>query len=489
MKAFKYKLLAIGFLVSISVQAQTFDKKVKEKFKVNSDVELVINTSNADVTIETWNKNEVAIEAVMEVEGVEEKEANRILDKWKFKALGNKNRIEVSSGSSHFETYNLDFLSEIDIPEFDIPDVDMPDIDIHIPHFDMPDLSEIAEFDYDAYKNDSTYLGKYKIKISKQVEKFKNSEWKHEMDSIWNSEEMRIEIEDIKNGLRELKIEMEDFQNSDEIKIIIEDAKRIAEDVKNEILENKHLWEEHGEKSKEMAHKLKEDMKKHFDSDSLFHRDENTYIFFKDKENSKVKIKKTIKIKVPKKATFDLNVRHGKLKVPKSSKKISANISYGNFIGGEIVGEDNELRISNSPVIINELSSGNITLKNVPNAQFGTFNNVNMFSNSSEVVISKVGSNVDLSQKFGNIEILEIDANFDTCNIILDYANANINLSDTSFTYQIVNKKSTSTLNKSLNETSETSNDGVKISKGFNKDKSSSNKLILTAVYSDVTIK
>jgi hypothetical protein len=137
----------------------------------------------------------------------------------------------------------------------------------------------------------------------------------------------------------------------------------------------------------------------------LHNYSENIYFGYKTDKKSKVKIRKYFKIKVPKNATFDLNVRHGKVTIPESNKKMSANMSYGNFIGGVISGSSNELRFSNSPVEIGILNSSNITLKNVPNAKFGTFENTNLFSNSSDVFIEKIGNNVSLSQKFGNLEM------------------------------------------------------------------------------------
>ena len=46
---------------------------------MNPDVTIVINATHTDVDIETWNKNEVSIEAVIEVEGVSKKEAEKIV--------------------------------------------------------------------------------------------------------------------------------------------------------------------------------------------------------------------------------------------------------------------------------------------------------------------------------------------------------------------------------------------------------------------------
>ena len=74
MKTFKYKITSLLILLCIGLQAQNFDKKVKETFKVNSEVSIDINSSHTDIDIETWNKNEVSIEGFMEVSGVSKEE-------------------------------------------------------------------------------------------------------------------------------------------------------------------------------------------------------------------------------------------------------------------------------------------------------------------------------------------------------------------------------------------------------------------------------
>ena len=78
MKTLKYKIVGLLVLFAIVAQAQKYDKKVTEKFKVNKDVTVEINASHTDVDIETWNKNEVLVEAFIEVEGVDKEEANKI---------------------------------------------------------------------------------------------------------------------------------------------------------------------------------------------------------------------------------------------------------------------------------------------------------------------------------------------------------------------------------------------------------------------------
>ncbi|MBL4568379.1 MAG: hypothetical protein JKY69_01495 [Flavobacteriaceae bacterium] len=81
MKFNKHKI--IGLLCTVlfisSIQAQKYDKKYSEKFKVNKDVQLVINANNADINVSTWNKNEVSVEAVITVEGLSKKDAKKFL--------------------------------------------------------------------------------------------------------------------------------------------------------------------------------------------------------------------------------------------------------------------------------------------------------------------------------------------------------------------------------------------------------------------------
>jgi len=505
MKTYKYKIVSVLLLLAISVQAQKFDKKITEKFKVNSDVIIEISANNTDVDIETWNKNEVSVEAVMEVEGVTEEEANKILKNWNFEALANKRKVEITSLSDDFE-FNFDF--DFDFPDIEIHEIDMPNLSAlselsalsglselsvlaELP--EMPELPEMEidgiDFDYEMYKKDSSYLKSYKAKVAKQVEKFKNSDWKKKLDSVRNSDEYKKNMAEFKKATKEIANEMKELNNSKEFKNMMIESKRVAEEVRREMLQNKSEFKEQVKEAKEaskMAKEMIKKMKLEGKFDSIKHG-ENVYFHYSNDKNSKIKIRKYFKIKVPKNATFDLNVRHGKLNVPNSTTKMSANLSYGNFIGGVFEG-DNELKFSNSPVLINTINSGNITLKDVPNATFGTFSNANLFSNSSDVVIEVVGNDVALSQKFGSLEVLEIMPEFNNLNVILDYAKGTLNLSDASFNYNLNGKKSTIFIKDVLNKTNNSKNNGVANFQGFFGNKSSLNKLFVTGVYSTVNL-
>lgn len=502
MKVFKYKYIAILMLLGFGLQAQTFDKKINESFKVNPEVELEINASHTDVTVETWNRNVVSIEAVMEVEGVSKQEADKILDKWNFEALGNKTIVKVNSSSENIEfAFNFPEI-EFEIPEFNFEMPEMPKMH-KTPKMskmpkrpkmpEMPQMPEIVEieFDYEAYKNDSTYLKRYKEQVASQVIKFKNSGWVQMRDSLRNSDEYKRAIDDWKQASKEIAREMNDLRDSEQFREAIVASKEAALEVRKEMLENKELWKEQANRAQEtakMAMEMVKEMQENGTFDSIQNFSENIYFNYGEAKNSKIKIKKYLKIKVPKNATFNFNVRHGKLNIPDSNKKISATISYGDFNGGIIVGDSNYLNISNSPIVINTLESANITLKNVPNAKFGTFENVNLFSNYTDVFIQKIGGNNALSNKFGKIVIVSSTENFEKLNLILDYSKATVDLSNSAYNYQISNKKSSLILNDNIKKVMNKTRDGVQIIEGYNLYETTLNKLFLTSVYSSVKL-
>ena len=172
-----------AFLIS-SLHAQKFDKKYKEKFKVNKNVELKINATNADIEVTTWNKNEVSIEAVITVEGLSKAEAEKFLNKWEFEALGNKTKVEINANANNFmhlgdHSFNFNFdnfnIPEINFDNFkiDIQDIDFPEIDLENIWKDIH--LEFKDGDVFSYEFDDDDSKKIIIKNKKEWEKFKKS--------------------------------------------------------------------------------------------------------------------------------------------------------------------------------------------------------------------------------------------------------------------------------------------------------------------------
>ncbi|WP_299763183.1 hypothetical protein [uncultured Dokdonia sp.] len=89
-------LIAVFMMLSGNVLAQAKKEKLKERFNTNKDVEIEVDTRYADVIFETWNKNEVSVEAYVEGE-----DADRVIRDWDLSVSGNSDRVRISSSSGY----------------------------------------------------------------------------------------------------------------------------------------------------------------------------------------------------------------------------------------------------------------------------------------------------------------------------------------------------------------------------------------------------
>ena len=429
MKLKTYKV--VGFLFTAffisSLHAQKFDKKFSESFKVNKDVVLAINATNADINVTTWNRNEVAINAVITVEGLSKKEAQKFLKSWEFEALGNKNKVQVNANANRFLNYGKnDFKFD-----FDFKDIVIPEININIPEFEMPDIKmpeinidfdkifdnideELDNYDFDdnktktfSYKSNGKQKT-IKIKTKKEWEKFKKSKDYKEMKA------------DIKRGLKKAEISIKNI-----------DKKKIEETIKRAKIRYEKIDKVKIKESLAKAQKSIEQMK--IRMANRYKNGDNVIIIEDGKSKKKVKITRKITIKVPKKAKFDLNTRHSKVKLPKG--KASGKVSYGSFNSDEINGGD--LKIYYAPVNVDVLTASTLSLNNITDATIASVMNTTLTSNSSGLTIKKLSNNVDLTSKFGELLIsgvipglqnLKLDLNFSDATIDLKNLNENLKI-------------------------------------------------------------
>ena len=410
MKLKLYKSIFSIFAICIlgTTYGQKFDKKYKEKFKINKNVEVAINASNTDINVTTWNKNEVAITAFIEVEGVSKEEAEKYFKNWNFEALGNKNKVQITSKGNSSSLFKNDFLvfnnMDIQIPELDsiiFPTIDaivLPEMNFDF-DFDlngilegMDDLDEIVGKDgnYSFQWNDGDT--NVNINSKKDWEAFKKTKKYKEL-----KKRMTIDKAKMKKEFAESKKQMK----KELLKAKLEIKKVDKEKIRAELL-----------KAKEELHKLK----------LSFSSDSNNLII----DGKKVKIKKRLEIKVPSNATFDLNTRHCKVKLPNTVA--SGNVNYGTFNANSLNG--GKLTINYSPVSINNLSKSNLFLNNVIYAKIASITNTKLSNNSSGVNIVKVNQNVEISDRFGELIIQNVISNYQTFTLMLDNSEAELNVSN-----------------------------------------------------------
>jgi len=351
MKQLQYKLMVlIACICFVPNYAQKLEKKYTEKFSVNKNVVIDINTRYTDIEIETWDKNEVLIEAFIDVKDeADRKVIDDYLKKWNFEALGNKSSIKINSKSSGLiDIYTFDF----DAPDYDVlftSDIqntienlqfvlpEMPEIP-EIPElpeilFEMPELPEIPElpelpsqFDFKEYKKDKSYLERWK-KDNKDIIG-KNAKVKIGRNSIsitsdddfsykWNitTEGQNELAEEIQERLEETKIQREEYKKRLEIRMKErqKEMKERQKELKERQKELQGRIKERNEERKLALIKRQEAHEKRA-KEMAKHRTEVRDILAK---REKVKIKRIIKIKAPKNAKFNMNVRYGSMSFPK----------------------------------------------------------------------------------------------------------------------------------------------------------------------------
>ena len=429
----RFRISALVLLLTTAVSAQKYNKKFSENFNTNKDVVVNINASNAEIDVATWNKNEVSVEAVIEVEGLEKKEAEKYLKNWGFEALGNKSKVQISANKNRFHSIGNDNIvyfnssgnnfpkiyelhNDNDDDIIIIPEVDNIEIpDVVIPEINFEEITfgkALEDFDFDKYAKDGgSYFFSWQdganditIKSKKEWEKFKKSKKYKKLKKKLKEESNRLNRE----RKRELlKAKKEALVRKKELK---EKARKRERDLRLMVIESKR-------------NKLLKKMGKNPSSYSYSYSTEGNDFTINGK---KIKVTKKIVIKVPKNATFDLNTRHCKVKLPKT--KASGKVSYGTFKADVLNG--GKLNVSYSPVTINSLNACTLFLNNVTDAHVASVANTTLDTNSSGVIVDNIYDNVELINKFGELTIKKIHSNHNNFKVYLNYSSAGINVLD-----------------------------------------------------------
>ena len=409
---FKLLIISLAFGLVGHTFGQKFDKTVTDTFNVQKDVEVEINAAHCDINVTTWNKNQVQVKAYIEIEGLTKDEAEKYFKNWDFEALGNKSKVRISAQGNNKFTFKNDFVFFTD-QNFVMPDIDLENFDAIV----LPDMD--FNFDFD-FKD---------LKIMESLESLENpgdfDTWVGkggEYNFTWKDGDKKITVKS--------KKEWEDFKKTKEYKELKSKMKLEREKMRKELAKSKKEIRKKIEENRIKVIMDKEKIKRSLEK-AKRELEKMRFSYSAAQSNltingKKVKITKKIEIKVPTKATFDLNTRHCKVKLPKTVA--SGSVKYGKFDANALAG--GELKIYYSPVTIKELNSSNLFLNNVTDATIASVTNTILQNSSSKVEIAKINQNVDIKHKFGNLLIDAIASDFGSFNLYLDYADADVALTN-----------------------------------------------------------
>src|SRR5690606_35083021 len=330
-------LIAVIFMPTETVAQKL--SKTSQSVKVNSDVTIDLNTSFCNIEFDSWNKNTVEIEAYIEGEKLSREELESALKKWKVTIDATPQKVTITTQENRnanwvfgYTTHDREAaLAALEELKFEL--AEMPNFEFH---FEVPEIPEIPEipqlpelpegihqfhFDYEAYKKDGeTYMEKwsqnfgenfgkeYAKKMEEWGKKF-GEEFSQKFDKEWAE-----------------KFEMKMQAWAERYKEQMEHSEKIREERQKHLEERqKYLEEEREARTVEREARAEER--------KLLAEERKAKIeqWITSGESSSSKVKKVIKIKMPKNAKLKVNVKHGELKFASNVSNLKADLVHTKF--------------------------------------------------------------------------------------------------------------------------------------------------------------
>ncbi len=524
MKMNYLKILCCIICINLGATAQN-NKKLSKSIKVDKDVTVDLNTNYVQLEIDTWNRNEIEVEAYIDDQKLSGEELKKALSNWKLEIEGSGDYVSIKSEGSYSSWENLsdypvileslDVLADIDLNLGEIPEIpelpEMPEVpelaNIEMPKVpQLPELPELPEgvtnvaFDTEKYeKGGEAYLERW----SKEYEAKFGKQYKEEMKA-WAREMAKVDFKSYEKQMKEWGEKFGKRFGDDYAKKMEVWGKEFSERFDDEWAGKMEAWgqkygakmesnqkvlEERTKAQEERAKVLQERVKviqeraktkaNGYNSQykSNANQRANEVILLNGYTNDNVK--KIIKIKMPKKAKLKMNVRHGELKLSSLIENLKANLAHTSLIANHIDGSSTSINVSYSPVQVDLWSQGELNLKYVKDAHISNAKRLMLNSNSSNIILDKLSGNAIIDGSFGDLIISEISDEFSNLNIVLENSDAYITLPKSNYSVYFKGNRSKLNNKNTTQKTIESPLNG----------NTSNRSIVLNAKYSDVVLK
>ena len=226
----------------------------------------------------------------------------------------------------------------------------------------------------------------------------------------------------------------------------------------------------------------------------LIHRDSinmnmppNIFYFSSDGENKNYKVKKTIKIKMPKATKIKMNVRHGEVKLAKNTKNINATVSHASLLASTIDGDETIIMASYSPVSVQNWNYGQLQVNYSDYVNLKEVLNLRLSATSSDVVIDKLIQSAFIKNDLGPLRINSISKGFKELDVSLQNSEFECTLATSPYTVYINGTNSEFSYPAGLT-LEKTQNLNSFIHRGYHINKNTDRSLTINAKYSDVVL-
>ncbi|NER15386.1 hypothetical protein GWK08_18165 [Leptobacterium flavescens] len=368
MKSFKYQtvlLRLLALIFTIGVNGQSFTKSKKHRIPVGNTTTIEVISSYTNLEFEQTEGNEIVIEAVMQIDGLSQKEAEKYFKKWKVVADHKNDKVVLSSllndatntnwqRHSYYEGYFLDETQLTAISD---------EIGTHKnakstgEQKNASNTQNTGKFDQEAYINEGdAYLLKWQKENNEKI----GRRWF--------------------NKTREERIAM------------LKGVKAAKSDLPSKGSKSSK------EERSDIAHRIQQEArsgKNRLPSANVRPLKKRTVI------------KKTLKIGVPKKLGLSINMKHGKLVLHNQISDIRAELKHALLEAETISGSKTRIKGIFSNFEIGHWQAGKLDVAFSGFALIKRADQLSVTSNSSVVSVDAVTKSIDAS---GNFKMLNIEA-------------------------------------------------------------------------------
>jgi len=458
MKTYRHKFLS-ALLLLLTVTAFAQNKKLDKTYNTNKDVKIIIEARHTNVSFETWEKNEVVIEAFLDA-NLKGEEAKTLLNNWKLETTGNSGEIKINSGGGVLKNPDIDMagfaesmaqmqnliapiMSEMVAPMMENLSKNSP-----LPPDFAAKMGNL-NFDYEAYQKDGD---KYIKKWEAQIEKNFGKDFEASMEKWAEQFEQNAKVWE-KNASEKMEIHGEDFEKSME------------------------AW---GEKFGAQMEAWGENFSKQFEGM------EGDIKILEGKTGTKAN--RNIKIKMPAGARLELDVRHGDVKLGQRTSNLKANLSHSSLTGNIIDGQNTDVKVSYSPVNIAQWNYGILNAGYGQKIAINKAKSIKLISNSSDVNINEVGETAILSGSFGSLKVGKLSPDFKNLDITVKNSDLTLSLPQTALNFNYNGTQSKIEYPKASTIKSSNSYDNQLLN-GFYQNANSNRNISINATFSNIIIK
>ncbi|PZD79524.1 hypothetical protein [Mesonia sp. K7] len=466
-------LTAFTLVTTLSFAQQKIEK-LSESFKVDDHATLEFDAKNTVIYIETWNKDAIDISATLESEKLSKEELEAYAENWNIEAFGNSQGVSISS-QVHHQNAN-DFVQVMRSDDFIEPMVSafvMPVIENPSPanlsfYHNMSDL----KFDYQAYEQrGEAYVKEYQKMVEERMEKdmlkFKE-QFGGDFEKRMNEFAQRNE-EVVKNWEESFKQRMEQMEQN----------------LKMSFSQNPSVVVVNGQPN--VNHEVITTPNGTMTTYSYSYQSSSP-ISVKRKLKTAEEVVRKVSVKIPKDAKVVLNTRYGALHLQDEIKNIDVIANHTPVKIAKVSGGNNSVNIAYAPLTIENWEDGNVVMKYVKEGKINNAQRIRINARSSNVTLGKIEESGEIIGSFGKLQVNSLGNNFNQLDINLHNSDLLIQLPQNAFNFSYNGSLSQIKMPENI-IAKKMGNRNSELINGYFKSRDSESTILITAKYSDVTIK